>query len=175
MRCVLGLNGTIQYRLEVFVVESLSVYHFIILVGLLGVLAAACARRRMPQPAKTVVADASTIVGSDGTLREDLGIETLGGVFVVILPAGCAVPCQKCEVFSTAHDSQQSIDVSLYRGTGKAVKDCVLVGKYRIQEILESPRGQPQIRVYFEVSQDGVAIYAQDAQRKMNMAIREVE
>ena len=128
----------------------------------------------MPQPAKTVVADASTIVASGGALKEDLGIETLGGVFTVLLPAGCAVPCQKWEVFSTAHDNQKFIDVSLYRGTGTAVADCAFLGKYRIQGIPESPRGQPQIRVYFEVSQDGIAIYAQDVQRKENMAIRAV-
>ena len=155
--------------------ESLSTLHVVVLFLLLGVVVTACTRRAMPRPVKTVVADASVVMAADGTLREDIGIETLGGILTVLLPAGYDVPCSKAETFSTAHDNQQFIDITLYRGRTRLVKDCTLLGKYRLCGIPEQPHGQPQIRVSFEVTPGGIAIYAQDVQRKQNVAIAAAE
>lgn len=83
-------------------------------------------------------------------LSENIGIETLGGVFTPILEVGCKLPCEVSQIFSTAEDNQNQIMIVIVRGIEKLAKNGVRLGKYKIQGISPAPRGAPKIKVTFK-------------------------
>jgi molecular chaperone DnaK (HSP70) len=84
---------------------------------------------------------------ADGSLMEDIGIETLGGVFTPILPKGTKLPCRVSNVFSTAHDNQEFLSISLYRGKKDLVKENLPLGEFEIRGIPPAPKGIPEIKI----------------------------
>ncbi len=92
-------------------------------------------------------------------LTEDVGLETLGGVFTPVLSAGCALPCSRTESFSTAVDGQLHIDIRPYRGRGVAsVADATSLGTFRIGDVPVAPRGEPMIPVTFLATSAGLSL-----------------
>src|SRR5687767_13117866 len=88
----------------------------------IALLLSSCANNRGFRNA-VVLERNSPAVGNGGSLVEDVGLETIGGVFTPLLKSGCATPCRVSEIFSTAQDSQSKIQISLFRGGAKLVSD----------------------------------------------------
>jgi len=82
------------------------------------ILLNSCASNRAEHNA-VVLERNSPAVGEGGVLIEDIGLETLGGIFTPLLKTGCATPCKDSEIFSTAQDNQSKFQVSLFRGKEK--------------------------------------------------------
>jgi len=94
----------------------------------------------------------SPLVGLNGTCKEALGIETLGGKFTPLIQKGSLVPCQVTEIFSTASDNQSYMEINVFRGEGDKVKEAHPLGVYKIIDIPLMRAGQPQIDVRFEIT-----------------------
>lgn len=109
-------------------------------------------------PDAQVLVPAEPGADSQGHLRESVGIETLGGAFTVVLEAGCAVPCARTEVFSTASDDQPSLELHLLRGSAARAADATSMGRVRILGIPPSMRGLPRIEVTFMASSEGTFV-----------------
>jgi molecular chaperone DnaK (HSP70) len=90
-----------------------------------------------------------------GRLVQDIGIETLGGVFTPLLARGLPTPCEVTETFSTAADNQDQVQVRLFRGTAKLTKDATVVGRVRIEGLPKRPRGKVNVSVTFTVTAQG--------------------
>ncbi|MCL5239456.1 MAG: molecular chaperone DnaK [Candidatus Marsarchaeota archaeon] len=85
-----------------------------------------------------------------------LGLETLGGVSTVLIPRNTTVPIRKSQVFSTADDNQQAVDINILQGERPMAKDNVTLGKFMLTGILPAPRGLPQIEVTFDIDANGI-------------------
>jgi len=85
-----------------------------------------------------------------------LGIETLGGVFTKLIERNTTVPTRKSEVFSTASDSQTSVEIKVYQGERSMSKDNRLLGVFQLVGIPPAPRGIPQIEVTFDIDANGI-------------------
>jgi len=85
-----------------------------------------------------------------------LGVETLGGVMTRLIPRNTTVPTSKSEIFSTAADSQTSVDVHVLQGEREFAKDNKSLGNFRLDGIPPAPRGTPQVEVSFDLSADGI-------------------
>ncbi len=96
------------------------------------------------------------------TLSENIGIETLGGVFTPLLNIGCELPCEISQIFSTAEDNQDQITVALVRGKGKFVKDGISLGKYKLAGIKPAPRGVPQVEFTLRASKNNIFLSAKE-------------
>ena len=103
--------------------------------------------------AHVIVESQTPAVGPEGRLRENIGIETLGGTFTPLLQIGCTTPCSIVETFTTGQDNQSQIEVSLYRGNGKLVAHTHPLGRFEIASIPLARRGEPRIRVSISVAQ----------------------
>ena len=99
---------------------------------------------------------------SGDRLVESIGIETLGGVFLPLLRAGCELPCKETYSFSTAEDQQRSIDIRLYRGVVSSAEENHFLGRFSVTEISPAPRGVPNIDVTIEAKADGVYFSAHE-------------
>lgn len=85
-----------------------------------------------------------------------LGIETLGGVMTVLIGRNTTIPAKKSEVFSTASDSQTSVEVHVLQGERPMAKDNRTLGKFNLDGIPPAPRGVPQIEVTFDIDANGI-------------------
>jgi molecular chaperone DnaK len=85
-----------------------------------------------------------------------LGIETLGGVFTKLIERNTTIPTQKSEVFSTAADSQTSVEVHVLQGEREMAKDNRTLGRFHLVGIPSAPRGVPQIEVSFDIDANGI-------------------
>jgi len=85
-----------------------------------------------------------------------LGIETLGGVMTALLTRNTTIPTRKSEVFSTAADSQTSVEVHVLQGERPMAKDNRRLGKFHLVGIASAPRGVPQIEVTFDIDANGI-------------------
>ncbi len=85
-----------------------------------------------------------------------LGIETLGGVATKLIPANTTIPTRKSEVFSTAADSQPSVEIHVLQGERPMAKDNKTIGRFILDGIPPSPRGVPQIEVTFDLDANGI-------------------
>ena len=85
-----------------------------------------------------------------------LGIETLGGVMTTLIPRNTTIPTKKSEIFSTAADSQTSVEVHVLQGERSMAKDNRPLGKFHLAEIPPAPRGVPQIEVTFDIDANGI-------------------
>ena len=85
-----------------------------------------------------------------------LGIETLGGVMTTLIPRNTTIPTKKSEVFSTAADSQTSVEVHVLQGERQMAKDNRTLGRFHLDGIPPAPRGVPQIEVGFDIDANGI-------------------
>lgn len=85
-----------------------------------------------------------------------LGIETLGGVMTKLIDANTTIPTSKKEVFSTAADSQTSVEIHILQGERTRAIDNRTLGKFHLDGIPPAPRGIPQIEVSFDIDANGV-------------------
>jgi molecular chaperone DnaK len=85
-----------------------------------------------------------------------LGIETLGGVNTVLIPRNTTIPTKKSETFSTASDSQTSVEVHCLQGEREMAKDNRTLGRFHLDGLPPAPRGIPQIEVTFDIDANGI-------------------
>jgi molecular chaperone DnaK len=85
-----------------------------------------------------------------------LGIETLGGVMTPLIARNTTIPTRKSEVFSTAADSQPSVEVHVLQGERPMARDNRTLGKFSLDGIPPAPRGVPQIEVTFDIDANGI-------------------
>jgi len=85
-----------------------------------------------------------------------LGIETLGGVATPIIPRNTTIPTSKSQTFSTAADSQTSVEIHVLQGERAMASDDKSLGRFILDGILPAPRGMPQIEVAFDIDANGI-------------------
>jgi molecular chaperone DnaK len=85
-----------------------------------------------------------------------LAIETLGGVATPMIPRNTTIPTRKSEVFSTAADSQTSVEVHVLQGERPLARDNRTLGKFHLTGIPPAPRGVPQVEVTFDIDANGI-------------------
>jgi molecular chaperone DnaK len=85
-----------------------------------------------------------------------LGIETLGGVMTKLIERNTTIPTKKTEVFSTAADSQTSVEVHVLQGERQMARDNRTLGKFHLDGIPPAARGVPQIEVTFDIDANGI-------------------
>jgi molecular chaperone DnaK len=85
-----------------------------------------------------------------------LGIETLGSVSTKLIERNTTIPTKKSEIFSTAADSQPSVDIHVLQGEREMAKDNKSIGRFRLDGIPPAPRGVPQIEVTFDIDANGI-------------------
>src|ERR1700690_1213826 len=85
-----------------------------------------------------------------------LGVETLGGVMTVLIPRNTTIPTRKSEVFSTAADSQTSVEIHVLQGERPVASGNRSLGKFHLIGIPPAPRGVPQVEVTFDIDANGI-------------------
>jgi molecular chaperone DnaK len=101
-----------------------------------------------------------------------LGVETLGGVMTSIIPRNTTIPVRKSQVFSTATDSQPSVEIHVLQGERTMSNDNKTLGRFILDGIPPAPRGIPQIEVTFDIDADGILhVAAQDKATGREQAI----
>ena len=85
-----------------------------------------------------------------------LGIETLGGVLTALIPRNTTIPTRKSEIFSTAADSQTSVEVHVLQGERPLARDNRTLGRFQLVGIPSAPRGVPQVEVTFDIDANGM-------------------
>jgi molecular chaperone DnaK len=85
-----------------------------------------------------------------------LSIETLGGVATPMIPRNTTIPTKKTETFSTAADSQTSVEVHVLQGERPMAAQNRTLGKFHLTGIPPAPRGVPQIEVTFDIDANGI-------------------
>ncbi|WP_394825823.1 molecular chaperone DnaK [Pendulispora albinea] len=92
-----------------------------------------------------------------------LGVETLGGIMTAMIPRNTTIPTQKKEVFSTATDSQPSVEVHVLQGERTEARYNRTLGKFHLEGIMPAPRGVPKIEVTFDIDANGIlSVHAKD-------------
>ncbi|WP_437634757.1 molecular chaperone DnaK [Sorangium sp. So ce854] len=92
-----------------------------------------------------------------------LGVETLGGVMTVMIPRNTTIPTQKKEIFSTATDSQPSVEVHVLQGERTEARYNRTLGRFHLEGIMPAPRGVPKIEVTFDIDANGIlSVHAKD-------------
>jgi len=85
-----------------------------------------------------------------------LGIETLGGVRTPLITRNTTIPTRKSEIFTTAADSQTSVEVHVLQGEREMAADNKTIGRFQLMGIPPAPRGIPQIEVTFDIDANGI-------------------
>ena len=85
-----------------------------------------------------------------------LGIETLGGVTTRLIERNTTIPTKKSQVFTTAADSQTSVDIHVLQGERQMAQDNMTLGRFQLTGIPPAPRGVPQIEVTFDIDANGI-------------------
>ena len=85
-----------------------------------------------------------------------LGIETLGGVMTALIARNTTIPTRKSEIFSTAADSQTSVEVHVLQGERPLARDNRTLGRFHLVGLPPAPRGVPQIEVTFDIDANGI-------------------
>jgi len=85
-----------------------------------------------------------------------LGIETMGGVYDVVIEANSTIPTKKSKVYSTAADNQPSVEIHILQGERPMAKDNRSVGRFILDGIPPAQRGVPQIEVTFDIDANGI-------------------
>ncbi len=102
-----------------------------------------------------------------------LGIETLGGVMTQMISANTTIPTKKSEVFSTASDSQPSVEIHILQGERPMAVDNRTLGRFHLDGIPPAPRGVPQIEVTFDIDANGMLhVSAKDKATNKEQSIR---
>ncbi|MEG1719324.1 MAG: molecular chaperone DnaK [Clostridia bacterium] len=85
-----------------------------------------------------------------------LGVETLGGVTTKIIERNTTIPIKKSMTFSTAQDSQPSVEINVLQGEREMAADNKSIGNFHLDGIPPAPRGVPQIEVTFDIDANGI-------------------
>ena len=85
-----------------------------------------------------------------------LGIETMGGVFTRLIESNTTIPSKKAEVFTTASDSQPSVEIHVLQGERPMARDNKTIGRFHLDGIPPAPRGVPQVEVTFDIDANGI-------------------
>lgn len=85
-----------------------------------------------------------------------LGIETLGGVMTKLIESNTTIPTKKSETFSTAADSQTSVEIHILQGERPMASQNKSIGRFHLDGIPPAPRGIPQIEVTFDIDANGI-------------------
>jgi molecular chaperone DnaK len=85
-----------------------------------------------------------------------LGIETLGGIATKLIDRNTTIPTRKSQIFSTAADSQTSVEIHVVQGERALAKDNFTLGRFQLTGIPPAPRGIPQIEVTFDIDANGI-------------------
>ncbi|MBF2014044.1 MAG: molecular chaperone DnaK [Rivularia sp. T60_A2020_040] len=102
-----------------------------------------------------------------------LGLETLGEVFTKIIERNTTIPTSKSQIFSTAVDGQNSVEIHVLQGERAMARDNKSLGKFLLNGIPPAPRGVPQIEVSFEIDVNGILkVGAQDKGTGREQSIR---
>jgi molecular chaperone DnaK len=102
-----------------------------------------------------------------------LGIETLGGVFTKLIESNTTIPTKKSEVFSTAADSQTSVEIHVLQGERPMAAQNKSIGRFHLDGIPPAPRGIPQIEVTFDIDVNGILhVTAMDKATNRSQQIR---
>ncbi len=102
-----------------------------------------------------------------------LGIETLGNVMTKLIDANTTIPTKKSEVFSTAADSQTSVEIHILQGERPMAVDNRTLGRFHLDGLPPAPRGIPQIEVTFDIDANGILhVSAKDKATAKEQSIR---
>ncbi len=85
-----------------------------------------------------------------------LGVETLGGVMTKLIERNTTIPTSKKEIFSTAADTQTTVDIHVLQGEREFARDNRTLGRFQLSDIPPAPRGIPQIEVAFDIDANGI-------------------
>ncbi|HEY6560256.1 MAG TPA: molecular chaperone DnaK [Polyangiaceae bacterium] len=85
-----------------------------------------------------------------------LGVETLGGVMTVMIPRNTTIPTQKKEIYSTASDSQTSVEIHVLQGERAEARYNRTLGKFHLEGLPPAPRGVPKVEVMFDIDANGI-------------------
>ena len=126
------------------------------------------------EPSKTLNPDECVAIGAciqGGKLAGDAGagdillldvtplslsIETMGGVATKLIERNTTIPTKKSQIFSTAADNQEAVDIHVVQGERQFAKDNKSLGQFRLDGIAPAPRGIPQIEVTFDIDANGI-------------------
>ena len=89
-------------------------------------------------------------------LHFHLGIETMGGVMTRLIESNTTIPTKKTEVFTTAADSQPSVEIHVLQGERPMASGNKTIGRFHLDGIPPAPRGIPQIEVTFDIDANGI-------------------
>ncbi|MBP8850498.1 MAG: molecular chaperone DnaK [Breznakibacter sp.] len=102
-----------------------------------------------------------------------LGIETMGGVMTKLIESNTTIPTKKSETFSTASDSQPSVEIHILQGERSMARDNKTIGRFHLDGIPPAPRGVPQIEVTFDIDANGILhVSAKDKATGKEQSIR---
>src|SRR5512144_1566234 len=85
-----------------------------------------------------------------------LGVETLGNVMTVMIPRNTTIPTQKKEIYSTASDSQPSVEIHVLQGERAEARYNRTLGKFHLEGLPTAPRGVPKVEVTFDIDANGI-------------------
>jgi len=102
-----------------------------------------------------------------------LGIETLGGINTQMIPKNTTIPTAKTQIFSTAADSQTSVEINVLQGERPMATDNRSLGRFILDGILPAPRGIPQVEMTFDIDVNGILVVtAKDKATQRSQSIR---
>ncbi len=85
-----------------------------------------------------------------------MGIETMGGVYDIVIEANSTIPTRKSKIYSTAADNQPSVEIHVLQGERPMAKDNRTIGRFTLGDIPPAMRGVPQIEVSFDIDANGI-------------------
>ena len=102
-----------------------------------------------------------------------LGIETIGGIMTPVIKRNTSIPVKQSEIFSTAQDSQTSVDIHVLQGERPFAKDNKSLGLFKLTDISKAPKGIPEINVTFQLDVDGLlSVIAREEQSGKEQSIK---
>jgi len=102
-----------------------------------------------------------------------LGIETLGGVDTAMISKNTTIPTSKTQIYSTAADSQTSVEINVLQGERPMADDCRSLGRFILDGVPPAPRGIPQIEVTFDIDANGIlTVTAKDKATNRSQSIK---